>query len=313
MHPYKLISIPSNAPFKLQPSPGKGWGVFATQQIPQGSIILIEYPLFTIPKPQENISEIDIWHAFCSLPPEQKQPFLCLRNNGKDIFETMGQAFAGNSFGPCSDRGLAGPGLFILHSRFNHSCAPNARIPRTNLEGGIASIATRDIDAGEEITISYEAGFEFRVRGERHERLRFACTCDACGPAGSSSSSQVASDMRRRLVRGLNYLIFGVDVNGQMQSSSISAAPLIMDRALKKSAENLAIPMSSRLIYLLFAVVLLEREGLLDKFALAGIEPGLDFVCIHFRLDGNSRIASIAMMKKTWSERLSVALGLWAC
>ncbi|KAJ5965108.1 uncharacterized protein N7479_004984 [Penicillium vulpinum] len=32
-HPYRSLQLPPDAPFELKPSPGKGWGAFATKRI----------------------------------------------------------------------------------------------------------------------------------------------------------------------------------------------------------------------------------------------------------------------------------------
>lgn len=69
--------------------------------------------------------------------------------------------------------------------------------------------------------------------------------------------------MRRIFIRGLQYLTLGVDMNGQKQDS---ISPIIVDPKLKKAAEDFRIPLSSRLIYNLLILCLLEEEGFLDEF-----------------------------------------------
>src|SRR5947207_818289 len=60
---------------------------------------------------------------------------------------------------------------FLLHSRFNHSCIPNSKVPDISGEI-IAMFATRDIVAGEEITFCYNSDFECRAKHARHQELR---------------------------------------------------------------------------------------------------------------------------------------------
>jgi SET domain-containing protein len=55
----------------------------------------------------------------------------------------------------------------------NHSCAPNARL--CIRQGRVEFYALRDIDPGEEITVSY---------GETHHEGRLTCRCGAPGCAG---------------------------------------------------------------------------------------------------------------------------------
>lgn len=95
-------------------------------------MILREKPLFVIRKPGEEITEEDVWTAFQQLVPSDKQQFLYLRDNASRPFTHMTQACAENSFAisnsitaQANDPPIHG--LFLLHSRFNHSCIPNSR------------------------------------------------------------------------------------------------------------------------------------------------------------------------------------------
>ncbi|KAI2602232.1 hypothetical protein GGR54DRAFT_531612 [Hypoxylon sp. NC1633] len=313
-HPYQGLQVPSDAPFELRPSPGKGWGAFATTRIKQGAIILREKPLFVIPKPHTEITDADISVAFQKLSPRQKQQFLLLRNNASSHFTKREHAFAENSFRimmPNSTGSLSnGPahGLYLLHSRMNHSCIPNSTVPTTN---GIiiTSYATRDIPAGEEITICYGTGdgtdYEARTRQERMQALGFVCDCKACTLC---TSFQQLSDLRRRFIRGLQYLLNGEDSDGQRLGSD---SPIVIDPVLKNQAETRSIPVSSRLIYLLLIVFLLEEEGVLDDFMVERLRPIIDVVANMFKTESNARIARLAMAQTTWRERLCIAFGLW--
>ncbi|KAF2460037.1 hypothetical protein BDY21DRAFT_316868 [Lineolata rhizophorae] len=309
-HPYRSFEVPSNAPFELKPSPGKGWGAFSTTKIDRGAVILKEKPLFVIRKPHEQITEEDVWTAFQHLAPSAKQHFLNLRDNACGPFTHMTKAFAENSF-EVSNRTWLGAsispvhGLFLLHSRFNHSCIPNSKIP-TNSDEIVTSFATRDIMAGEEITFCYNDDFECRNRHERHQALRFACNCKACL---IGTPFQQLSDIRRTLIRGLNYLTHGVDVNGQRQEGPTS--PIIVDRELKKAAENFCIPLSSRLIYELLVAYLLEEEGLLDDLRLERLNPTLWQITGSFHTESNASIARLAMKQKSWLEKFCMAFGLY--
>jgi len=192
---------------------------------------LREKPLWIIRKPHELITEGDIRAAFQQLRPNEKQKFLCLRENASRPFTNMSEAFAENSFSISDSTTNGSPihGLFILHSRFNHSCIPNCKVPTTN-EKVIASFATRDIVADEEITFCYNIDFECRTTHERHQALRFVCDCKACLV---DTPFHQLSDIRRRFLRGLQYLTRGVDLNGQRQTS---ASSIIVDSKLRNSA-----------------------------------------------------------------------------
>ncbi|KAI0529789.1 hypothetical protein GGR58DRAFT_495665 [Xylaria digitata] len=301
-HPYRTLQVPSDAPFELRPSLGKGWGAFTTRRIERGTLILREKPLFVIRKPHEEITEADLWTRFQQLAPEEKQQFLCLRDNASGHFASLELAFAENSF--AISKSPEAHGLFLLHSRFNHSCIPNTKLPDSFKE--IAqSYATRNIVAGEEITICYNSDFECRTRSDRHQSLRFVCDCKACI---TGTPFQQLSDMRRTLIRGLQYLTLGVDINGQRQSS---ASPLIFDFELKDAAENMSIPLFARLIYNLLAIYLLEEEGLLDDFMVERLLPGTSLVSALFKTESNARISRLSMAQDTWLGKFCVACQLY--
>ncbi|KAJ5373483.1 hypothetical protein N7517_005489 [Penicillium concentricum] len=304
-HPYGRLLVPDEVPFELRPSPGKGWGAFATRRIGRGSLILSEMPTFVIRMSHTEITDDHVTMAFQKLLPSQKAQFLLLRDNGSSHFTSMNEAFAENSFNIAnSDHGEPEThGLFPLHSRFNHSCVPNSKIPTISGEI-ISSFATRDIHAGEEINFCYETDFEGRTRHERHQALRFTCNCVACL---RGTPFQKLSDIRRRLIRGLQYLARGADLDGKRQSSR----SIIVDSKLKMMAETFAIPLSSRLIYALLSIFFLEEEGLLDDFMDARLRPSLTKTAQLFKSKSNQRIVRLAMEQKTWLKKVQVGCGLY--
>ncbi|XWW99673.1 hypothetical protein V2A60_007684 [Cordyceps javanica] len=162
---------------------------------------------------------------------------------------TIEPAFAENSFN-ISDNTSPARGFFVLHSRFNHSCLPNCKIPDSIQNNTIISFATRSINVGEELFLCYEPDFEARTAANRSSILGFTCCCQAYLPG---SSFQQYSDLRRRLVRGLNYLIQGVDLDGKKQ---IRGRPLIVDLDLKQTAERRQLKLSSLFFYNLLTMAL---------------------------------------------------------
>lgn len=311
-HPYRRLPIPSNAPFELKPSSGRGWGAFATRRIERGALILSEEPLFTIRKPHSEITNEVLVRAFQKLPVNRKPLFFLLRDNASEAFRSMEHAFAENSFNMASEDHTGQQldylhGLFLLHSRFNHSCSPNSKIPITGGEiTHLRSFATRDIVPGEEIAFSYAADFGCRTREERHRELRFVCNCDACQPR---TPFQKLSDMRRRLARGLQYLQIGVDLDGQRQDAP--DRPLITDPQLKRAAETFRIPLSSRFIYGLLMMSLLEQEGLLDDFLAERLGRNVSVPFAMFETESNVQVAKLAMAQHDWLGRLCVAFQLY--
>lgn len=262
-------------------------------------MILREQPLFAFHKPHQHITEKDIGAAFQNLSPREKQQFLCLRDNAYKPFTRMTDVLAENSFAIPQLNATTSHGLYLLHSRFNHSCIPNSKAPISGGEDSVVSFATRDIAAGEEITICYNTDFGGRTRRERHQALRFTCDCRACRPG----TFQQLSDMRRTLVRGLQYLTLGQDLDGRRSS-------IIFNPRLRKAAEDYSIPISARLIYNLLMTVLLEQEGLLDEFMEQRMKPGISLTATMFETESNIEIARCAMAQDTWKSRLGTALSL---
>lgn len=282
--------MPRDALFELKPSPGKGWGAFATKRIRRGAVILRERPLFVIRKPHQKITEQDVQTAFQRLAPADKQRFLCLRDNASLPFTYMSDAMAENSFEVHPEgSSLPAHGAFLLLSRFNHSCIPNSKVPfsAAETEETLTIFAVRDIAAGEEITFCYNSDLQCRTRHERHRRLRFICDCGACLVG---TSFQQASDMRRTLIRGLQYLTLGQDVDGLRRSSALQ---IIVDPELKKAAEEFSISLSSRLIYYLLMMFLLEQEGLMDEFMVERMLPGIQKTSSWFATESNAIIVDL--------------------
>lgn len=269
-------------------------------------MILAEKPLFIIHKPHQEITEEDIGMAFRRLAPADKQKFLYLRDNASRPFRYLSDAMAENSFQVHTQgSNLSAHGLFLLLSRFNHSCVPNSKIPTSSGEtGGEASaiFAMRDIAAGEEITFCYNPDFSSRTRYERHQLLRFPCNCEACH-AGTSQ----ASDMRRTLARGLQYLTLGKDIDGQRWDSTLT---FFVDPELRRAAEELTIPLSSRLVYNLLVMALLEEEGL-TEFIVETMLPGIQRISKLFATESNAKIVKLAMAQGTWLEKFCVAARLY--
>ncbi|KAF4974825.1 hypothetical protein FZEAL_8321 [Fusarium zealandicum] len=309
-HPYLHLQVPTDAPFKLKPSPGKGWGAFATRRIGNGALLLREKPLWVIGKQHTEITEQDIRAAFQGLPPRSKQQFLFLRDNAYGKFTDMKSACAENSFQVASEaemeKGVRAYGLFILLSRFNHSCVPNSIVPVTTTgREAIASYATKDIMPGEEITFCYNTDFQFRTRQDRHKELCFVCECKACQ---LGTPFHQMSEIRRRFARAILYLSHGVDMD---RGQSCFFSPKIIHSTLKNAAETFEIPVSSRFIYNILLVCLVEEEGLLDDVKVKRMIPPVLSTLLLFQTKENVEIAMLAMRQETWLQRFDVAVKLY--
>jgi hypothetical protein len=174
---------------EVKESTGKGLGVFATTDIPCGARVLAEEPLLR--RDEENGSSIDILSAFEKLSVSQKNSYLQLRGFAGAAFkraaeDETGRAWqamspmerkiltiwAANTFGH----------VFLLGSRFNHSCIPNINFAYNPDLDKETFHAVRNITAGEELTITYIDGMN-RTRKQRQVELDkrgFICDCPAC-------------------------------------------------------------------------------------------------------------------------------------
>ncbi|PQE16413.1 SET domain protein [Rutstroemia sp. NJR-2017a BVV2] len=216
----------------------------------------------------------------------------------------MADAWAENSFSMYNTSQTRGHALFILMSRFNHSCVPNAMVPTRDNEAA-AIFAVRDIELGEEITFCYTPGFSVLVALERRRALDFTCECQACR---IGTPFQQLSDARRTLLRELEFLSKGKEVVGESQAPKL---PIIFDPKLRTQAQDLSISLSSRFIYNILAVYLLEEEGLLDEFMLKELVPVITGTKVLFQNRGNAKIATLTMAQPTWFGRVCVAFSMY--
>jgi len=254
-----------------------------------------------VPTPPELITDGHIWAALQALPAPARQQFFDVRDNGDKKFSSFTHAFSENSFATPH-----GQGCYVLLSRFNHSCLPNAKIPDTGLVGdAIACFATRGIAEGEEVTFCYNTDFMCRTSLERRRELRFVCECAACM---SGTVFHGLSDMRRSLLRGLHYLSHGSDIDGKRHADGRA---VVVDPGLKKAAEKFDIGVANRLVCSLLTIVLLEQEGLLDQLMLERLQPGIRRLAMSFRTRENIMIVKEAIVKASWAERFCAALKLW--
>ena len=299
---YRKLQLPEDAPFELKPSPGKGWGAFATKRIERGYLILREKALFVIQKHPADITGLDVFRAVMQLSPMEMLQFSILHNNEPEEPRSFRETLSINSF--TSDVKPPTDGFYILGSRFNHSCIPNARSPNT--PGPFIELyATKDIGAGEEIYFCYFPELKAQTRHEGHEALGFVCSCKACLPG---TPFQELSDLRRRLIRGILYITRAVDLDGKRQTSQ---SLLIVDPKFKAAAETGNIPLMSRMVLHLLIVVLLEEEGLLDDWAVKIVEPGVVAPVFWGVSEYNHEIGDLALAQDTWLKKLQVAFQLY--
>ncbi|KAK4167209.1 SET domain-containing protein 5 [Cladorrhinum sp. PSN259] len=182
--------------------PGKGVGLIANRTIRKGEIIMERTPTLLIVMKSHvsldaNVREKLYEAALGRLPEQAAQKFM--RQYGETIIAKVDK----NSFRmpldgkePHSEHFAVFPDV----SRMNHDCRPNVHYRLSSLTH--TSIAVRDINPGEELTVSYIYGRN--VRAERQKQLSsiwgFDCTCTQCSLPDLES---MASDARVREIRKL--------------------------------------------------------------------------------------------------------------
>lgn len=212
--------------YEIRTAGVKGLGAFAKSAIPRGTRIFAERPLLAIS------ADGDVYGASRRLSPEAREHFMQLSTHiskqlsflrwiqvawytAKHTFKSvLGQSpedhrigskrslqehmkalsiFRNNVFDLGNDRRA----VFRNISRINHSCIPNAQGNFNDSLDRFTIHATRRIEQGEELTISYlqEHG---AMRASRQQRLLdsygFACACPACDSATKAGRD---SDERR--------------------------------------------------------------------------------------------------------------------
>ena len=115
---------------------------------------------------------------------------------GKDEFTVRTNAKTGGD--PERFAMMAGTGLWIVPSLFNHSCCPNALF---DVVGDFLFVrAIRDVREGEEVCIPYfDSQLTFEERCKRAASWAFQCTCLRCSTSRQCPELVEAEEKARRL------------------------------------------------------------------------------------------------------------------
>lgn len=167
--------------WEIKPVKDKGVGVFATQHIKPGTIIMDDQPALTVPFPA---SEATIAQAFQNLDKDTQDKLLQLHEGAECRGTKTMRICRANGFG--NPDGLTAS-IYLNVSRVNHSCAPNAFMCADDTESAQCSkqlIACKEINTGEEICITYSLRYEIMPAHLRtiltRARYGFVCSCRCC-------------------------------------------------------------------------------------------------------------------------------------
>lgn len=185
--------------YDVQTIPGKGRGLVARSDIPEGTRILSEKPLLMIPNNMSNEQlEARLAQDLKALDKNQQRQYFSLHNsyNGKHVF---GGIFKTNSMACGSD--LSAVAIFPTISFINHSCLPNSYYNWNDSMGMQTIHVTRDLSAAEEISICYTDSGSTSIRqAYLKKHFGFDCSCEICS---LSASHRNASDARREEISRL--------------------------------------------------------------------------------------------------------------
>ncbi|KAH8881337.1 SET domain-containing protein [Thozetella sp. PMI_491] len=193
--------VNTSTPFDVRDIPGKGKGLIASRRIAKGELLLVDYPRFIadthfpLRTKRERGRQLLQRAADQVADPEQ---LLNLARSGAEGAHAIEDVMRTNSFSVTIDDKFF-MGMFPNIARINHACNPNAftRFSEKALSSSV--MAFRDINKGEEITLSYT---DFGLtRDERQTRLQqnwgFTCTCALC--SASNKSTAISDDRRQRI------------------------------------------------------------------------------------------------------------------
>ncbi|KAK6608606.1 set domain-containing protein 5 [Botrytis cinerea] len=141
--------------FEIKDIPGKGKGLVAHFNIPQGTRIICEKPLLRAgPMPRDELEGF-LGTKLKAMSKESQRQFLSLHNSfpAKKPFSGI---FRTNAL-PCGSGSSIG-GVYPTSCLINHSCMPNAHNNWNSDKEHETIHAIRSIERGAEITISYDHG-----------------------------------------------------------------------------------------------------------------------------------------------------------
>ena len=187
--------------YAIEPILGKGQGLIATSKILKGTRILSEPPIFKVPRHATDTRAVEgvIIKELKSLTRDQQRAFFSLHNAyGSSHSPFLG--IARTNVLPLGSGALEG-GLFLEASRINHSCSHNAQNTWNANLNQLTIHTFKDVEKGEEITISYLDGSESYTARQLSLKNNFGfhCACELCSllPDQRRQSDQRLEDITR--------------------------------------------------------------------------------------------------------------------
>ncbi|KAK5118168.1 hypothetical protein LTR85_008148 [Meristemomyces frigidus] len=180
--------------YELRSTPNKGYGLYALQDIPRGTLIFEEVPLVTFPPNTPDTSYL--FEGLKKLTAEESTTYYSLHFDHQQAGASENEKAISIFRLNCVRLGKAkrGSGVFAQYSRINHSCTPNVANGHHLNNHRLTVHAMRDIKSGEELTSSYidiSQPAEQRAKDLRPWTLECKCTvCDVEDVAESDGRRQ---------------------------------------------------------------------------------------------------------------------------
>ncbi|CAN9165956.1 unnamed protein product [Alternaria alternata] len=201
-------------PWKIVDVPGKAKGVVATRKIKMYETFMIDQAAVVVDVEAESaLSDLENKKLLKRAVDQLLVPGMIRdmsaahagnrgdANEGDEEQETEGRLeediMKTNSYGSTVAE-VSSKALYPLISRINHACNPNSFVLFSRAGVSMAIKAYRDIEPGEEITVSYLLlGLPSPKRQSLIRRWGFKCTCDLCS---LPIQERQASDLRRTVI-----------------------------------------------------------------------------------------------------------------
>ncbi|KAL5350928.1 hypothetical protein ACLOAV_004501 [Pseudogymnoascus australis] len=198
----KVQSTTVNPIYALQDVPGRGKGLVAMEKISKGTRILSEEAVVTVTEPASSERlRTSICQQIAALSKHQRQAFLSMHNIHP--YKNAAEQYLGivltNSL-PAEAVGDKGA-IFLEACRINHACDNNAQKNWNEKIKRHTVHALKDINKGEEITITYLGPLKNRKSRQKalQEKFGFTCLCRLCSlpPEQSQESDRRLEEIHR--------------------------------------------------------------------------------------------------------------------
>ncbi|KAI0114404.1 hypothetical protein GGR51DRAFT_443269 [Nemania sp. FL0031] len=183
--------------------PQKGKGVVATRKISRAEAFMSDWATVVLDLSFPKAMQQHIGHQYLHLAADQlsnPDKVLELGRSSTKAIDIMEDILGTNAFSYT----LGGDSHMALYpevSRINHACKPNAFVRFSPTSFDVKVVAFRDIEIGEEISISYIPMNHPREKRQRDLlRWGFECKCSLCA---ASKTEIAASDYRREKIASL--------------------------------------------------------------------------------------------------------------